>query len=95
MLYYHRVAITAAHGRQVVLVKCRVSANNSTLDNIVKRDVLPPEFVEPEYVIKLPYLLFLFLITVCICCSHYLSLKHPYSVKITSTNNKTIFFFSL
>ncbi|XP_071514259.1 uncharacterized protein qsm [Panulirus ornatus] len=49
-LYYHRVAVTAAHGRQVVLVKCRVAPNNSTLDNIVKRDVLPPEFVEPDYI---------------------------------------------
>ncbi|KAG7165392.1 uncharacterized protein LOC121870629 [Homarus americanus] len=49
-LYYHRVAITAAHGRQVVLVKCRAALDNSTMSNIVKRDVLPPEFVEPDYI---------------------------------------------
>ncbi|XP_053642387.1 uncharacterized protein qsm isoform X2 [Cherax quadricarinatus] len=49
-LFYHRVAITSPHGRQVILVKCRVGADNSTLGNIVKRDVLPPEFVEPDYI---------------------------------------------
>ncbi|XP_045623403.2 uncharacterized protein qsm [Procambarus clarkii] len=49
-LFYHRVAITSSEGRQVVLVKCQVAPNNATHDNIVKRDVLPPEFVEPDYI---------------------------------------------
>lgn len=40
--------MTTSTATQVVLVKCQVAADNSTAANIVKRDVLPPEFVEPE-----------------------------------------------
>lgn len=49
-VYYHRVAITSNNRRKVMLVKCRIAPDNSTMDNIVKRDVLPPEFVEPDYI---------------------------------------------
>lgn len=51
-VFYHRVAVTtiAAKKRHVVLVKCRVDPEDSSQDNIVKRDVLPPEFVEPDYI---------------------------------------------
>lgn len=51
-LYYHRVNVKTAKGLETVMVKCRTAHDNSTIDNnvvnIVKRDVLPPDFVEPE-----------------------------------------------
>ncbi|XP_066965961.1 uncharacterized protein qsm isoform X1 [Macrobrachium rosenbergii] len=49
-VYYHRVAVTSDHRTVVKLVKCRIAPDNSTIDNIVKRDVLPPEFEEPDFI---------------------------------------------
>lgn len=50
-LYYNKIQVTAGTTQHVVLVKCRVAADNSSsLNNIVKRDVLPPEFVEPDFI---------------------------------------------
>jgi len=50
-VFYHRVGVTTEQRRQVVLVKCRVPHDSSmAMDNKVKRDVLPPEFVEPDYI---------------------------------------------
>ncbi|CAL4074047.1 unnamed protein product, partial [Meganyctiphanes norvegica] len=50
-LYYHRVDVKTAKGRETVMVKCRLAHDNTTVDsNIVKRDVLPPSFVEPDYI---------------------------------------------
>lgn len=49
-VYYHRVSVTSNKNKEVMLVKCRVAPDNATIDNIVKRDVLPPEFEEPDYI---------------------------------------------
>lgn len=49
-LYYHRVNVKTVEGIDTVMIKCRMAHDNSTIDNIVKRDVLPPEFVEPDYI---------------------------------------------
>ncbi|XP_042873906.1 uncharacterized protein LOC122254328 [Penaeus japonicus] len=49
-VFYHRVALTTAKERHVVLVKCNFDPHSSPFENIVKRDVLPPEFVEPDYI---------------------------------------------
>ncbi|KAK4298920.1 hypothetical protein Pmani_028767 [Petrolisthes manimaculis] len=50
-MYYNKVEVTTISSTtHVLLVKCQVAADNSTVNNIVKRNVLPAEFVEPDFI---------------------------------------------
>lgn len=49
-VYYHRVSVTTPERDHLALVKCRLGPDNASMDNIVKRDVLPPGFAEPDYI---------------------------------------------
>lgn len=50
-VYYHKVSITDRKGRKhLYKVSCQMSLEKGIKSSIVKRNVLPPEFVEPDYI---------------------------------------------
>ncbi|KAL7632661.1 UNVERIFIED_CONTAM: hypothetical protein RMT77_017042 [Armadillidium vulgare] len=50
-LFYHKLAITDASGvRHLYKVSCFISRSKGLESNIVKRNVLPSGFVEPDYI---------------------------------------------